>query len=96
MEDSMNNLLEGLGARLKKIRIESGLSQKTFAELLGLPNTTYWDWETENKKPKDLELLLQIADYLEDEFFINRVWFLFNQGNMRTFIEENDEKSLIN
>jgi transcriptional regulator with XRE-family HTH domain len=95
MEDTMDNFLNGIGERFKAIRKESGLSQKDFAELLGLPNTTYWDWESENKKTKDLDLLLKIADYLEDEFFISRVWFLFDQGNMHTFNEEKEEESLV-
>jgi transcriptional regulator with XRE-family HTH domain len=95
MEDTMDNFLDGIAERFKIIRKESGLSQKDFAELLGLPNTTYWDWESKNKKTKDLDLLLKIADYLEDEFFISRVWFLFNEGNMRTFNEKDEEESLI-
>ena len=48
--------------RLKEIRESSGISQKDFAAIIGVPANTYNQWENGKRQP-DPELLIQIADY---------------------------------
>ena len=50
------------GKKLKELRIEKGLSQRKFGELLGVCNQTVSFWETGSREP-DLDALIEIADY---------------------------------
>ena len=52
------------GTRLKELRIEKGLSQKKFGELLGFCNQTISFWETGSREP-DVDTLLEISDFFE-------------------------------
>ncbi len=61
------------GKKLKELRIEKGLSQRKFGEILFVCNQTVSFWETGSREP-DLDTLLEIArffdvpvDYLLDE-----------------------------
>ena len=40
-----------LGGRIKKYRLEKGLSKKKFAELLGVDETSILAWEADERKP---------------------------------------------
>ena len=88
MDSSMDNLSE----RFKKIRQDGNYTKKEFAKLIDIPLTTYWDWEVKGIKPKDIDLLLEIADYLEEEFCVKRAWFLFNKGHMYGYERDNNEE----
>jgi transcriptional regulator with XRE-family HTH domain len=51
-----------IGALLKKLRNENGLTQEQFAEIVMVSNRTVSRWENGNNLP-DLDILLQISDY---------------------------------
>jgi transcriptional regulator with XRE-family HTH domain len=53
-----------IGALLKKLRTERGLTQEQFAELVMVSNRTVSRWENGNNMP-DLDILIQISDYYE-------------------------------
>ena len=53
-----------IGALLKKIRNEKGLTQEQFAEVVNVSNRTVSRWENGNNMP-DLDILIQISDYYE-------------------------------
>lgn len=46
---------------VKEIRATTGLSQKAFAELLGIPSCTLEDWE--GRKHKCLEYVAELIAY---------------------------------
>ena len=54
-----NNLF---GKRLKELRLESGLSQRTLGEILNVCNQTVSFWEIGSREP-DLDMLVRIAEY---------------------------------
>ena len=51
-----------IGAFLRELRREKGLTQEQLAEVLGVSGRTVSRWETGTNMP-DLDLLLQIADF---------------------------------
>lgn len=53
-----------IGTFLKGLRREKGITQETFAELLGVAGRTVSRWETGSNMP-DLDLLIRIADYYD-------------------------------
>jgi transcriptional regulator with XRE-family HTH domain len=53
-----------IGALLKKLRNEKGLTQEQFAEIVMVSNRTVSRWENGNNMP-DLDILLEISDYYE-------------------------------
>ena len=53
-----------IGALLKKLRNEKGLTQEQFAEMVNVSNRTVSRWENGNNLP-DLDILIQISDYYE-------------------------------
>lgn len=53
-----------IGTFLKSLRREKGITQETFAELLGVAGRTVSRWETGSNMP-DLDLLIRIADYYD-------------------------------
>lgn len=53
-----------IGALLKKLRNEKGLTQEQFAEVVNVSNRTVSRWENGNNMP-DLDILIQISDYYE-------------------------------
>lgn len=63
------------GQRLKQIR--AGKSQAKIAELLGIPQTTWSNYENDKNKP-DFDLLERICS----EFRLNSDWLLFGRGPM--------------
>lgn len=48
------------GKKLKELRLEKGLSQQKFGELIGFCNQTISFWESGSREP-DLDTLLKIA-----------------------------------
>ncbi len=54
-----NNLF---GKRLKELRLESGLSQRTLGKILNVCNQTVSFWEIGSREP-DLDMLVRIAEY---------------------------------
>ena len=52
-----------IGNRIRKFRIERGLSQKEMAKLTGIPYSTYSNYENNNREP-NLAQLRKIANIL--------------------------------
>ncbi len=50
------------GKQLKELRLERGLSQQKFGEILGFCNQTISFWESGSREP-DLDTLLEIAHF---------------------------------
>ncbi len=51
-----------LGKILKNLRIEKGLSQRAFGEIMGVVNQTVSFWESGSREP-DLDTLIKIAHF---------------------------------
>lgn len=52
-----------IGSRIKKLRIEKGLSQKEMAKICGMPYSTYSNYENNNREP-GTDQLYKIASVL--------------------------------
>ena len=52
------------GVKLKELRIEKGLSQRKFGEILGFSNQTVSFWESGSREP-DMDTLIMLADYFD-------------------------------
>ncbi len=76
------------GERLKKLRKELGLTQKEFAERLGMKQNTFAQYEIGRNKPIDAVMAL-----ICKEFNANEEWLRYGKGNM--FIELNREDELM-
>ena len=50
--------------RLKELRIEKKLSQKTLAEVLGTTNSIICDWECGRTEPS-IEMIIKLSMYFE-------------------------------
>ncbi|MGM9626980.1 MAG: helix-turn-helix domain-containing protein [Faecousia sp.] len=50
--------------RIKELRESKGLNMKETARLLGMPYTTYVNYEKEQREPTS-EILIQLADFFE-------------------------------
>ncbi|MDE5782452.1 MAG: helix-turn-helix domain-containing protein [Lachnospiraceae bacterium] len=55
-----------VGAFMKELRKEKGITQEALAEILGVTGRTISRWETGSNMP-DLDILIQVADYYEVE-----------------------------
>lgn len=55
-----------IGAFMKGLRKEKGITQEALAEILGVTGRTVSRWETGSNMP-DLDVLIQIADYYDVE-----------------------------
>lgn len=64
MRSNMNP--KEIGAFLKELRNEKGITQEQLAEILGVSGRTVSRWETGNNLP-DLSILVQIAEYYQVE-----------------------------
>ena len=53
-----------IGALLKTLRKEKGLTQEGLAEKLGVSNRTVSRWETGSNMP-DIGMLVELADFFE-------------------------------
>lgn len=58
----LNDIIQ-IGTRIKRIRMDKQLSQKAVAKTLGIPYSTYSNYENNNREP-NLETLKRIADVL--------------------------------
>ena len=56
---SINDFI-GVGSRIKALRKERGYTQKSFSEIIGVPYTTYSNYENDNREPSK-ELLEKIS-----------------------------------
>ena len=70
-----------LGTKLLKLRQEHKLSQTEIADILGVKQTTYSGWESDEVKPKS-ENLFKLSQYYKI--------------NMQELFDENDKISMIN
>lgn len=57
------NKLINIGDRIKTLRLNRGLTQAQLADSIGIPRTTYANYETNKREPK-LEVLNKIAEQL--------------------------------
>lgn len=53
-----------IGSRIKQLRIEKGISQKDMASMIGIPVSTYSNYENDYREPK-AEIIDKIASVLE-------------------------------
>lgn len=53
------------GERLKKLRIEKGITQEKLGNIIGVSDRVIGYYEADNRFPKDDILLNKIADYFE-------------------------------
>lgn len=58
----LNEIIK-IGTRIKRIRIDKKMSQKSVAEQLGIPYSTYSNYENNNREP-NYDTLKRIADIL--------------------------------
>lgn len=58
----LNEIIK-IGDRLKNLRLSRGLTQAQLADNIGIPRTTYANYETNKREPK-IEILEKIANYL--------------------------------
>lgn len=77
-----------IGEQLKKLRKELGLTQKEFAERLGMKQNTFAQYEIGRNNPIDAVVAL-----ICKEFNVNEEWLRYGTGNM--FIELNREDELM-
>lgn len=82
---------------LKKLRVEKGLSQQAFAEIIGVTQQSVNKYENHNVEP-DISLLIKMAD-----FFNTSVDYLIGHSEINHKIEKvesyelnHEEASLIN
>lgn len=66
--------MEKLGERLKKLRIEKGLSQQNLSKELNIPRATIASWESGNRVP-ELSSLEILADYyrVSADYLLGRI-----------------------
>ncbi|CUP65167.1 phage transcriptional regulator [Clostridium baratii] len=57
------NKLINIGDRIKTLRLNKGLTQAQLADAIGIPRTTYANYETNKREPK-IEVLNKIANQL--------------------------------
>lgn len=60
---NLNEFLR-IGTRIKRIRLDKKMSQKSVADALGIPHSTYSNYENNNRQP-NFETLARIADVLD-------------------------------
>lgn len=77
----INEIIQ-IGTQIKQKRIEKGLSQKEMASYLGIPVSTYSNYENNYREPK-AEIIKKIADKLE----ISVKELLNNEDASRKFIK---------
>lgn len=65
----INEIIQ-IGTRIKKIRLEKGLTQKEVAERLNIPYSTYSNYENNNREP-NYGTIQEIAKILETS--VNRI-----------------------
>lgn len=53
------------GERLKKLRLEKGITQEKLGNIIGVSDRVIGYYEADNRFPKDDTLLNKIADYFE-------------------------------
>ncbi len=80
---------EKIGAFLKELRKEKGITQEQFAEVLNVSGRTVSRWETGSNMP-DISILVEIADYYDISIpeIIN--------GERKSEIMENEERKVAN
>ena len=59
---------ESLGVRIKKARIDAGMTQKELAQQVGVPYQTLQFWENGKRKPK-IENIRKIAEILNINWY---------------------------
>jgi HTH-type transcriptional regulator, competence development regulator len=57
-------LMSSLGSNIKKLRERENISQKDFAQKIGISNVVLSRYEKDERKP-DYDMLKRIADYFE-------------------------------
>ncbi len=79
------NSTETTGDRIRRARMEGGLSQKELAERLGVSSPTVGQWESGRRNPKD-ETLQRIAAALGVDVYELKPPYLLNGDIMREWL----------
>ena len=77
--------------RIKELRESKGISMKEAARLLGMPYTTYVNYEKGLREPTS-EILIQIADFfgVSIDFLVGR-----NADEVRDVFKQHEKKTLV-
>lgn len=75
------------GEKLKKLRIEKGITQEKLGQIIGVSDRVIGYYEADNRFPKDDILLTKIADY-----FNVSLDYLLGRTENKQFVKEIDKK----
>lgn len=75
------------GEKLRKLRIEKGITQEKLGEIIGVSDRVIGYYEADNRFPKDDLLLNKIADY-----FNISLDYLLGRTENKEFIQNIDKK----
>lgn len=79
-----------LGEKLRKLRNEKSLTQKEFADILGIPRGTYAHYEI-NKRTPDFDILKETAEYYNVSLD-----YLLDRTKARDFtLSDEEEKDIV-
>lgn len=88
-------------SRIRELRESKGLNMKETARLLGMPYTTYVNYEKDQREPTS-EVLIQLADFFETsvDYLVGRTNFSPIVSSPRVFpscfsIEPEEEKMIV-
>ena len=83
-----------LGARIKELRVERGLSQERLAELMA-SNVTYLSGVERGKENPTLDFLFKIADALEADLvdLFAFAWLRMNERDLRKKLRATIDKA---
>ncbi len=76
----------GIGKRLKRRRVEQGLSQKVIAEAAGVTNAAVSKWESNGGHAMSAIVALKVSKILE----VSPFWLIFGVGGANDRIEAPD------
>lgn len=68
---------ENIGCRIKKLREQKGLSQRSFADKTDIGQSTIAMFETGNRNPKDIHI-----KRICTEFGVNEIWLRTGEGGV--------------
>lgn len=86
----MNNPFElEIGDRIKKIRLDSGLTQEEFGKRIGSARNTIANYESSNRIPGNAVITL-----ICKEFGINELWLRTGENEMKNTLDDENRFAL--
>ena len=75
MKANIDNVSEIFSNRLKFLRSEKKLSQKQVADKIGIPVSTYANWEQGRREPSivDIYKLISVLEIQPNELFVDDI-----------------------